>query len=420
MSSPSLELEEEDVVSDVDLKESSDGSEILKNDESSEFRGGQISSKIAQWRKISSDPWLLEAVQGVEIPFESLPFQEREPRPYKLSEVETGFVDSELVRLVKKGVIEIVEPAGGQVIADIFLRPKKDRGFRLILDLTWVNTHVKYEHFKMHSVQTALEMMRRDCYMGSIDLKDAYYSVPVAQKCRKFLRFRWGDTLFQFSVLPNGLACAPRMFTKILRPVFTELREQGAECFHYIDDSFVIADSMDRCLNTLLKLGELLRKLGFVIHPKKSVMVPTKRLLFLGYLLDSQEFRVFLTKEKEEKLVRAALDVLDKPNPKIREVAGLLGLMTAFSQAFRYAEGHSKALEMNKIAGLILVAGNYDARMCLTEEGKQDIDWWLENVRNSGKSIRELDPEIVIYTDASSEQQEAGGQKLRQKTISMS
>ena len=272
----------------------------------------------------------------------------------------------------------------------------------------------------MHSVQTALEMMRRDCFMGSIDLKDAYYSVPVAQKCRKFLRFRWGDTLFQFSVLPNGLACAPRVFTKILRPVFTELRKQGAECFPYIDDSFVIEDSVDRCLDTLLKLGELLRKLGFVIHPKKSVMVPMKRLLFLGYLLDSQEFRVFLTKEKEEKLVRAALDVLDKPNPKIREVAGLLGLMTAFSQAFRYAEGHSKALEMNKIAGLRLVAGNYDARMCLTEEGKQDIDWWLENVRNSGKSIRELDPEIVVYTDVSSEQQEAGGHKLRQKTISMS
>ena len=44
--------------------------------------------------------------------------------------------------------------------------------FRLILDLTDLNKLMAYDHFKMTSLHTAVEMMRPGCWMGSVDLKD--------------------------------------------------------------------------------------------------------------------------------------------------------------------------------------------------------------------------------------------------------
>ena len=198
------------------------------------FKVGQIADKLSEWKKLSSDPWLLENVKGVKLPFIETPYQEREPSPYRLSKEEMEF---------------------SEIISNVFLRGNKDGGHRLILDLTWLNLHLEYEHFKMRSLQTAKDLMRKECWLGSIDLKDAYYSVPVHVEYRKYLRFRWKGRLMQFKVLPNGLACAPRYFTKILVPAFASLREKGYKCFPYIDDSFIVADGQERCEEAVRELA---------------------------------------------------------------------------------------------------------------------------------------------------------------------
>ena len=91
----------------------------------------------------------------------------------------------------------------------------------------------------MESVQTALHLMKKNCFMASIDLCDAYYSIPISQQHQKYLKFCWQGQLYQFTCLPNGLACAPRIFTKILKPVHAKLRQQGHIIFGYIDDSYL-------------------------------------------------------------------------------------------------------------------------------------------------------------------------------------
>ena len=367
------------------------------------FVGGQIARYVSAWKQISSDPWLLRTVQGVEIPFVEIPIQEKEPYPYRLAEDEMRAVDEEIEKFREKDIVEEVQPELGQVLSNLFVRPKKDGGFRVILDLTWVNLHVEYKHFKMTSLQTALNMMRRDCWMGSIDLKDAYYSVPVVEHHRKFLRFKWNGRLFQFKVMPNGLACAPRFFTKILSPVFSKLREGGLEGFPYIDDSFVVSDTEERCTEALKELGQVLTKLGFVVHPVKSVFIPTKQLVFLGFILDSESFKVYLVEDKEDKFIRAARELLAKHKVRIREVAGLIGLMTAFAQGFVYANSHIKSLEREKIEALARERGNFEGLMIVSADSKREIHWWLENIRKSGRPIRERGPDLTIYTDASNE-----------------
>ena len=86
----------------------------------------------------------------------------------------------------------------------------------MILNLKNLNLHVEYNKFKMDTLQSILKLVTSGCYMATVDLKDAYYSVPVAQEHRKYLRFIWRSKLYQYTCFPNGLSSAPRLFTKLM------------------------------------------------------------------------------------------------------------------------------------------------------------------------------------------------------------
>ena len=75
--------------------------------------------------------------------------------------------------------------------------------------------------------------------MTSIDLKDAYYSIPIAEEHQKYLKFIWRDQLYAFTSLPMGLTSGPRIFTKVLKPIFSYLRSKLASpVWANIDASF--------------------------------------------------------------------------------------------------------------------------------------------------------------------------------------
>ena len=79
----------------------------------------------------------------------------------------------------------------------------------MILNLKRFNQHVEYQHFKMDSVWTAIRLITPNCYMASIDLKDAYYSVPIAKPHQKYLKFEWNNMLFQVHVFLMGWLSVP-------------------------------------------------------------------------------------------------------------------------------------------------------------------------------------------------------------------
>lgn len=75
-----------------------------------------------------------------------------------------------------------------------------------------------------HTLQDGELAMLKDLlqpgdWMATIDLKDAYLSVTIREQHRKYLCFVWNDQLYEFQCLPFGLCSAPRVFTKLLKPV---------------------------------------------------------------------------------------------------------------------------------------------------------------------------------------------------------
>ena len=113
--------------------------------------------------------------------------------------------------------------------------------------------------------------------------------------------------------------------------------------------------------------------------------------------------RVYLTQEKKDKFVRAAQDLLSKRSVSIREVAGIIGLMGAYSQAYSYGGVHEKDLEREKDLALKLAAGDFDKSMVLSQEARLDVLWWLENIDNSGRAVRCAKHIVTVFTDASEE-----------------
>ena len=45
--------------------------------------------------------------------------------------------------------------------------------------------------------------MKQGCYMASIDVQDACYTIPVSQENRTFMRFSWGSQMNEYTCLPN-------------------------------------------------------------------------------------------------------------------------------------------------------------------------------------------------------------------------
>ena len=86
---------------------------------------------------------------------------------------------------------------------------------------------------------------------------------------------------------------------------------------------------------------------GFIVHPEKSVLLPTQRITFLGFVLDSILMQVSLTPERALKLKNACENLLATASPCIRDVSQALGLMPSSFPGVMYGPLHHKVLEMD-------------------------------------------------------------------------
>lgn len=89
-----------------------------------------------------------------------------------------------------------------QFVSSIFLVPKPDGSLRLILNLKQLKTFIISEHFKIEDEKTVRRLIRWGSFMATIDLKNAYYLVPIREADEKLLRFLFCGKLFEFQCLP--------------------------------------------------------------------------------------------------------------------------------------------------------------------------------------------------------------------------
>ena len=125
-------------------------------------------------------------VSGAQISFNGICPVQHQSRPNSLPHAEADKIKDAIQELLDKQVIVPCDSDLIEFVSPIFTTPKKDGNIRLILNLKKLNEFVENYHFKMDNIHTALKLITRDCWMASLDLKDAYYSVPIHPDSQKF------------------------------------------------------------------------------------------------------------------------------------------------------------------------------------------------------------------------------------------
>ena len=129
-------------------------------------------------------------VSGYKIPF-------KYKVPENLNNANRGYVGAKenkrleiaIEKLIKKGAVVQCKAIKGQILSSYFLVRKPNGSDRFILNLKYLNKFVDKEHFKMEDMRTAVQLIFPNYFVVSIDLRDAYFLIPLHKESRKFVRF---------------------------------------------------------------------------------------------------------------------------------------------------------------------------------------------------------------------------------------
>ena len=307
----------------------------------------------------------------------------------------------EIAKLLKLGVIEKCRKVKGEYVSTVFTRPKKDGiSRRMIINLKPIKRHIKYRKFKMDTFRTCLNLVHEGVFCASIDLSDAYYTVPLHKRYKKYVRFIWKGTRYQYKVLAMGLSSAPRQFTKLLKPVMAALQCQNIAISAYLDDLFISAPTREQCERNVASTIALLRSLGFAVNEQKSVVRPTQVIEHLGFIINSQTMTVTLGEDKRQKLKQRARPLL-RPHPSIRQVMSFIGTAEACVVAVEHGHLHKHQLERDKNVAIQEHAGDLSEKMSLTARAKREVRWWVKYNNEDPGSIMKPPVDFVLHADAS-------------------
>lgn len=341
-------------------------------------------------------------IQGYKIPFLREPYQREVVREKQFSSNEFSAMTKAIEELLEIGAVVPCNPEKGQFISTIFLADKSNGGKRFILNLKGLNSFVFCPHFKMEDYRTVLKLIQHNCFMSTVDLKDAYFLISTNKDYRKYLRFLFDGNLFEFTCLPFGLSSAPYCFTKLMKPILEHLRSHDVVCVNYLDDILILGDSYEECQKNTFTVLNILESLGMIVNYEKSSLTPSTSKRFLGFNFDSQTLRLQLPLEKKLYILNLISKFQQKIHCKIRDLAKLLGLLTSACPAVRYGWLYTKLLERQKFLALKEYNYNYEAIMDIPQEILgEDLRWWRRNILTTYSNIKQDKFSLEIFTDAS-------------------
>ena len=183
--------------------------------------------------------------EGYAIPFSAAPPLSNTPvsfESYSRESLKGEALDAEVGEMLIKGALEPAEDDPG-FYSRLFVVMKANGKWRPVIDLSHLNKFIQQTPFKMETSASVLRAIRKDDWMVSLDLKDAYFQVPIHPQSRRFLRVVWRNVAYQFRVLCFGLCTAPQVFTRVMAPVAAILHARGIRMLRYLDDWLLLNPS---------------------------------------------------------------------------------------------------------------------------------------------------------------------------------
>ena len=210
----------------------------------------------------------------------------------------------------------------------------------------------------------------------SIDLRDAYFHVPVAPKHTRFLCFAYDGRAYKLLVLPFGLSAAPRVFTRIVRVIEAFLKIQGVDMHQYLDDWLFKNQSrslVERQRDLTLFWVNIL---GFLVNEGKSQLIPTQFPAFLGSTLDLINMLVFPSEKRVVKVSCLASSLLARGPQPAKTWQKLLGHLSSLGELVPMAVTHTRQIQLMLHSQWTQVSDSPYIRIYLDHESVSELEWW--------------------------------------------
>lgn len=368
--------------------------------------GGRVSAHLTAWQGITDDRWTLSVVeQGYRPFFVRRPALCTVPPWESASSPSTELTEEIGALLEKRAVQECIDFHVPGFYSPIFLVPKKTGGRRLIFNLKCLNQCLDVPHFKMETLLSVREALRQGHWSVSIDLQDAYLHVPIHQKYRRLLRFVYKGKVYQFNVLPFGLATAPLVFTTLMKPVLAFCHRRGCLLSAFLDDWILHHADVSVLRNQLQFLLTTLCSLGLGVNETKSRFRPMQQFVFLGTDFDLHQALVRPTQQRIEAIEKHIGPLLINQRFTVRELSAAIGILDSTASVVPFGAWRVRPLHWFRKCHWSAETGSYDDVLLQTCDFPHSaLQWWMDASNLlPGVPLHEPAPHDILFTDASLE-----------------
>ena len=315
-----------------------------------------------------------------------------------------SYLREALLSLLQKRAVEKVRVQSSLGFYNrLFIVPKPNQKWRLILDLSALNRFLKVKTFKMETPESIRLSLQPGEWVTSLDFSDAYFHIPISPNSRKFLRFSFHNQTFQFRALPFGLSTAPMEFTIVVKEDKLMAQARNIRMHQYLDDWLIRAKDRDTCVQDTQTLLALCQELGWVVNLSKSELEPKQIFNFVGYQYDLVQGVVRPTPERWEALNSKISSLLERTSRLVRELMSLIGLLTATEKQVTSGRLHMRPIQCHQKNDWH-IPESLEKVIPIPRSLHPHLLWWVkeENVL-SGQHLHPLRHAVQIFTDASNE-----------------
>ena len=304
----------------------------------------------------------------------------------------------------------------------VFTVPKKDGGHRLCTDFRPLNRFAERSHFQMEGVQQVAELIQPGDFGLLVDLKDCYLTLGLHPSQRKYCRFRCPSTgtRYQWRTVSFGMSEAPRICTKILRPLIGILKSLGIRCLIYIDDLLVIDQCPLRAARAMGLAMQLLQKeVGLQLKMEKGLLQPAQTFACLGIIWNTSSMTCSIPAKRVKALQHTASRLLKmsslrdgRPQPiPTRDMARFTGQVISTCRAIRPARRRLNHIQHDFARGL--KRGGWRGWTILSTRAREALRWWTSEElwrANGDDIVPPIKPiQISLRTDAATHNAGYGG-----------
>ena len=368
--------------------------------------GDRMQVAYKNWESIGASDYIVSVLKhGYSLEFKSQPPLQVHPDPFylNLTADQQFILDEEMQKFLDGHVIEpVLDLSTPGFYSPLFLHPKTDKGWRIIINISELNRHLVYHKFKMETLKTVRQSLKQGHYAFSLDLKSAYSHIPIHPASRKYLRFFWKGKCFQFRNLPFGLSPAPYLFSLTVSQVAKFFHSHGVFGHFYLDDWLFFLFSRAILSKNQPKILHVTALLGWIVNLEKSDLDISHFSVYIGGDFDLSLGTIKPTQKRWEKICMLLPPFLQLTVARAGHWASILGILTSTQDLTEIGRLQLRSLQYH-VNLHWFDRENTNIMIPITAACKSALSWWLrhDNVM-PGVPLQPPPANLTLFTDSSS------------------